>query len=315
MTLWLVGSGVMARSYAAVLGTERGGFEVIGRGDESASVFERETRFQVRRGGVETALSVLAPPAMAIVSVGVMDLAEVTGTLLAAGTRRILVEKPGGLHREELTELESKRAAAGAEVLIAYNRRHYGSVAAARRLIEADGGIEEFRLEFGERVGTIADGGFPRSVLRRWFLANSTHVVDLAFHLCGDPVDIECQVEGALDWHPSAAFFAGRGTCVGGATFTYEADWRMNGSWGLEIQTPVRRLVFRPLERLVVEQGGVEAEVPVTGQLDEEFKPGLMLQVRAFLSGDDRLACSSADQLRRFGVYARMAGYQDDPDW
>ena len=69
--LWLIGSGLMAQSYAAVLKAQSVDFTVIGRGDTSAELFEQATGLPVFRGGLEKALAELPSPQRAIVAVGV----------------------------------------------------------------------------------------------------------------------------------------------------------------------------------------------------------------------------------------------------
>ena len=299
----------MARAYGAVLVDLGVEFQVIGRSEASASAFEAEVPVRVVRGGLENVLRSAPHPDRAIVAVGVDGLAGAAVRLLQSGCARILLEKPGGLDDSQVRSVAEVSAAAGAVVLVAYNRRFYESTARARRLIVDDGGVESFDLEFGERVDAIGSAGFPDSVLRRWFLANSTHPVDLAFHLAGRPVELDAERSGSLDWHPSAAVFRGSGTTDSGARFQYRADWRTTGSWGLEIETRRRRLLLRPLERLRIVVDGIEDEVPPADDFDQRFKPGLHRQVAPFLDGDDRQACTLADQVENCAVYDRIAGY------
>ncbi|MEC9395212.1 MAG: Gfo/Idh/MocA family oxidoreductase [Actinomycetota bacterium] len=309
MSIWLVGCGPMARSYAQVLGDVGVDVRVVGRSEASAASFEAEVGVEVARGGLEAALTHHPSPELAIVSVGIGELADATRRLVEAGCGRVLAEKPGGLDSVQVAEVAAAAAATGADVLVAYNRRYYGSVAAARNLIESDGGVASLRFEFGERLDSVLDGRFPASVLRRWFLANSTHPVDLAFHLAGRPTELEVECSGGLDWHPSGSTFRGRGRTSSGATFGYEADWRTSGSWVVEVATERRRLLFQPLETLRQVVDGVEEEVEQVDDLDRRFKPGLHRQVTAFLDGDDSLACTIAEQVVNCHDYDRIAGY------
>jgi hypothetical protein len=122
-------------------------------------------------------------------------------------------------------------------------------------------------------------------ILNNWFLANSSHVVDLAFHLGGPPASVDARVTGTLDWHPAGATFAGSGRTERGALFSYLADWSAPGRWGVEIRTPKRRLILQPLESLKIQEHGsfTVREVP-PDDLDTRFKPGLYRQMKAFLS-------------------------------
>lgn len=311
MSLWLIGAGVMAQDYAKVLISLGLDFTVVGRSAASAEKFESAMGHRVRQGGLSDALRALNAPRQAIVAVGVEQLADSAIELIDAGTRRILVEKPGGLNAGQIKTLAQAASRHGAEVLIAYNRRFYASTAGARRIIVEDGGATSCSFEFTEWSHVIAPLAKAPGVKEAWFLANSTHVIDLAFHLCGFPVDWKAWHGGSLSWHPSAARFCGSGITGQSVFFSYHADWEAPGRWGVEVLTRKRRLVFRPMEQLqVIQLGSVKAEnVELDDRLDQEFKPGLYMQTKAFLDGDDRQFCSADEQLQHCAIYDRMAGY------
>jgi predicted dehydrogenase len=198
-----------------------------------------------------------------------------------------------------------------AHVQIAYNRRFYASTLRALELIEEDGGVESMHFEFTEWGHEIRSLKKAEGVKDAWFLANSTHVVDLAFYLGGAPSEMNTYTAGALDWHPSSAVFAGAGRTNTGAVFSYQANWDAPGRWGLEVITSNYRLIFRPMESLqVMRKGSVKIEpVELDDRLDKEFKPGLYEQVRRFIGGKHNGFCTIEDQGRLWSIYCRMAGY------
>ncbi len=301
----------MAEDYAHALQALDYSFEVIGRGNDSAAKFEKTVSHPVRTGGVTANLGKLGAPKTAIVAVGVEQLASVVADLVRAGTKRILMEKPGGLNLQEITALYQSVKEAQAEILIAYNRRYYHSVQQARKFIAEDGGVLSMHFEFTEWAHKIAPLQKAPGVKEHWLLGNSTHVIDLAFHLCGRPLDWQCWHTGSLDWHPAAARFAGAGLTDTGVMFSYLSDWQAPGRWGLELLTAKRRLILRPMEQLQVTQlGSVTTEaINVDDQFDKDFKPGIFKQSKAFLEGDDTLFCTLAEQVRNVEIYSRMAGY------
>ena len=286
----LVGAGPMAVEYARVLQARAAPFDVIGRSEKSAEAFRAQVDVPVYIGGLDCWLADRATmPLVAIVAVGVDELSAATAALLEAGTRRILVEKPGALDLAQLERLVDLADGSGAEVSIAYNRRFYASTLAAERMIADDGGATSFQFEFTEWSHRIAELKKPAAVLAAWFLANSSHVVDLAFFLGGRPVEMHCRTSGSLAWHPSASVFCGSGVSDRGALFSYQANWASPGRWGVEIMTRHRRLILRPMETLQVQKHGTIEVVPVAldDACDDRFKPGLYRQVQAFLTGDD----------------------------
>lgn len=311
MSLWLIGAGTMAQDYAKVLTGIGQSFEVIGRNAASAEKFELVTGRPVRQGGLSSALMAFGAPEQAIVAVGVEHLAGVTIELIEAGTHRVLVEKPGGLNTTEIRALQQIAAKHKADVMIAYNRRFYASTALARELIAEDGGATTCTFEFTEWSHLIAPLTKGPGVKEAWFLANSTHVVDLAFHLCGFPKNWQCWHGGSLGWHPSAARFCGSGITELGVFFSYHADWEAPGRWGVEVLTRKHRFIFRPIEQLqVVLLGSVRVDsAEINDQIDKEFKPGLYAQTKAFLDKDDRWFCTADEQLWHCAIYDEMVGY------
>ena len=150
MELWLIGSGLMAHDYAKVLQALRCDFRVIGRGETSAKNFQENTGLNVIQGGLNLALANYPNPDKAIVAVGVEQLAMVTKELLRSGTRKILLEKPGGIDIEELVKLDQEADNYDAQILLAYNRRFYSSTLCAEEIIKDDGGVTSFHFEFTE---------------------------------------------------------------------------------------------------------------------------------------------------------------------
>lgn len=311
MSIWLIGAGPMAQDYATVFETLQQPFAVIGRSESSALAFEKKTGHSVTRGGLDCALRKSEVPDMAIVAVGVEQLASTTEALIRAGTKRILLEKPGGLNLAEIDSLDQCAVEYGADVSIAYNRRFYSSVEQARQFIDEDGGVLSAQFEFTEWSHVIAPLQKASGVKAHWVLGNSSHVIDLAFHLIGMPADWRCWYDGSIDWHPSSARFAGAGVTEKGVMFSYLSDWQAPGRWGLEIMTKKRRLILRPMEQLQVTELGSVAVEPVEAMntLDKDFKPGLYRQTKAFLAGDDALFCTLSEQVRNVRIYSQMAGY------
>lgn len=302
----------MARDYASVLNSMGLSYEVIGRGNDSAQLFENKTGGHVIRGGLDRHMASGGhPPEHAIVCVDVEVLANCTMQLLDAGVRNILVEKPAGSAPCEIANLNNVSTALGANVFVGYNRRFYASVQKALKLIAEDGGVTSFNFEFTEWSHVIHTLPKPPGVKEHWFLSNSTHVVDLAFFLGGIPKEISCYLTGGLDWHPSASAYAGAGISETGAIFSYQANWSAPGRWSVEVLTKVRRFVFRPLEKLQVQHIGSMAieMVEIDDALEREFKPGLFLQTGNFLEGRWESMCSLKEHHAKLPIYCRIAGY------
>jgi len=310
--VWLIGAGGMAVDYAKVLTALQTPFIVIGRGPDSAQAFTEKTSLPVIQGGLDAYVQTSPElPNAAIIAVGVESLANAVRSLLAIGVKSILTEKPGGLTQREVSEISALAEVKKAKVLIAYNRRFYAATLHALDLIIKDGGVQSMHFEFTEWDHVIRDMHIAACVRDAWFIVNSTHVVDLAFFLGGTPIEIQAFTSGRLDWHSSASIFAGAGRTDRGVLFSYQANWSAPGRWGLEVLTAHYRMIFRPMETLqIMRKGSINIEpVAIDDHLDKKFKPGLYMQVCRFLTNQTIGFCTLDEQLSRWDVYCRMAGY------
>ncbi len=312
MSVWLIGAGYMAQEYAKVLNELGIEYKVIGRGKKSAVEFEAATKHQVKTGGLSLALKELQPPAKAIVAVAVEDLHEVSIQLVKSGVKRILLEKPAGLNKKEIENLFMEAKSHNSEVLVAYNRRFHESTEVLKELLIKDGGATSCSFEFTEWSHIIGPLQKDPRVKKAWFLANSTHVVDLAFHICGFPKEFQSWNQGSLSWHPSSARFCGSGITDKNILFSYLADWEAPGRWGVEVLTKKNRYILKPLEELqVIKLGSVKIEsIKIDDHIDKLFKPGIYKQIKAFIDGDDSNFCSIESQLKHMHIYNKMAGYE-----
>ena len=308
----LVGAGPMAEHYAHVLKGLKRTFSVVGRSRESASRFENATGISPVLGGFELFLNGCDEVIeYAIVAVSVEQLEATTRQLLLHGVSRILVEKPGGLTLTSIQALQDLAVERGANVFIAYNRRFLSSVLLAKTMIASEGGATSFTFELTEWSDTIAKIPKAEGVKENWFFANTSHVTDLAFYLGGQPELISCYAAGGLEWHSRASRFAGAGKTNQGALFSYSGDWNAPGRWAVEIMTPMHRYILKPMERLQIQnRNSVAVEFcEVDNSLDQEYKPGLYLQVKHFLEDDDGVLCSLHEHLANSVIYARIASY------
>ncbi len=310
---WLIGAGNMSQAYIKVLDELQNDYIVIGRGEESAIKCREFTTKPVVSGGLDTFLKDQPSlPSHAIVSVSSDELSHTTTALLNYGVKNILVEKPAGFTIESIKALNTLAIEKSANVLLAYNRRFYASVYKAKEMIEADGGILSGNFEFTEWSHVIENLDKTEAAFHSWLVGNSTHVIDLAFHLMGKPKEICSFTSGSLSWHPSSSMFAGAGVTEKGALFNYHANWESAGRWSVEVLTKNHKFIFRPMEKLSIIKKGTVKEEEVTDidySFDDAFKPGIYKEVETFIHGDYSMHCSIADQAEMIEVYYKIANY------
>lgn len=317
MSIWLIGTGLMAVDYAKVLKGLNKEFTVIGRGEKNAKTFEDATSVKPSTGGLENFLKeghVL--PEFVINSVGIDQLKETTLTLIKSGCKNILIEKPGVAYASEIYELEKAAIENKSNIVLAYNRRFYQSTLAAQKIIKDDGGVVSFNFEFTEWSHSIATILHLKTEaeMQNWFLGNSTHVIDMAFYLGGKPKQLAAFYAGKenLDWHKTSSNYCGAGVTQNGALFAYHANWMAPGRFSVEILTNKHRLIFRPLEKLQIQNIGSVAINMAEGidyKIDEDYKPGLYLQTKAFLENNHTEFCTLGEQAKKMGMYKEMSGY------
>lgn len=311
MKIWLIGAGPMAIAYTRVLVALGVDFQVIGRGPTSAQSFSHTTGRDVYIGGVEAALQCIQPPTHAIVAVGVESLAKTATALIQAGVSQILLEKPGALDLAELVSLQDAANKVSAKVWVAYNRRYLSSTLAAEQIIKQDGGLTSMLFEFTEWSHVIEPLQKAVGVKEKWLLANSTHVIDLAFYFGGNPTSWQSWHAGSLDWHPASSRFVGAGITNRNVLFSYIADWEAPGRWSLELLTKKHRLILRPMEKLqITAHGSVKVDfVEIDDQLDIKYKPGIYRLVSDFISDEPGRLIGLDKQVEKASIYKKIAGY------
>ncbi len=311
MNLWIIGAGEIGGCYLQVLRHLGHNPRVVGRGEASARQFERAHGAEVFTGGFD-AFAADAPDSAdaVIIAVAADQLAAVALAVLRRGVRRILVEKPAGCSVRQIAEVEAAARRHGAQLYVAYNRRFLASVAKAREIIEADGGLTSLTFEFTEWPHRVLSAPQPPGALEAWFLLNSTHVIDLAFDIGGWPAQLSAFQARPLQWHEFGVF-TGAGVTELGVPFSYHADWESSGRWRVDLCTRARRLVLMPLEKLFqIPARTLEMEAVVfDGGPDRAFKPGYLRQVEAFLGNRDdqpvRLP-TIAEHLTHAETFAKM---------
>lgn len=289
--VFLIGTGQMAIDYFAVLKDQNCDTTVIGRGEESAIKFESKTGVKPFVGGLKKYINNNSLPANAYVIIATGTEALMSSLLLAlqAGACKVLIEKPAAISIEELIENEDELKPYSNNVFVAYNRRFYASVIEAQKMIEEDGGLQTMHFEFTEWAHKIEPLTKAIGVKENWFFANSTHVVDLAFYLAGNPVDWKSfSKPGKLKWH-SKTNFTGAGITDKGVLFSYLSNWESAGRWAIELLTEKRRIYLKPMESIGVQEKGTVAviEHKFDDSLDLKFKPGLCLQLEAFITDNE----------------------------
>ena len=304
----------MAQAYSKALIHQEQAFTLVGRGEDRVKGFQEQfPSVRAHSGGIEHYLAGHTAPNCAIIAANISYMVEIAKSLISAGTKRVLLEKPGALSREALIDLKELADNRGVEVYIGYNRRFYTSVQKVKELIRMDGGLSSVHFEFTEMIHKIKRAKHGDAALSRWVLSNSSHVIDTVFYLAGKPKEVNAAISGnAVEWHPSGSIFVGTGQTDQKVPFSYHANWGSAGRWSIELNTPENKYILSPMEKVKFQKRGEMevVELDLEDHLDLNFKPGIYLQTKAFLAIPSESALVKLDALiEEFQILNQMAGY------
>jgi hypothetical protein len=307
MSLWLIGNGRMSQEYQRVLIDLQIEFLVICRSKDKIHNELGKYYFD----GVDCALLELQAPSHAIVAVDIENLYGITCKLLDAGVKNILIEKPGSLYFHDLISLKEKSKAIDASIFIGYNRRHYASVQKCLEIIQEDNGVKSVKFDFTEVSSEVSKLELSNSVKNLWIIANSSHVLDLVFFMCGVPTTLNSSVSGHIDWHPSGSKFAGVGFINSHILFSYFADWESPGRWGIELNTKKHKFILQPLEELKIMdlQSFEIKKVKLNDYYDKTYKPGIYAQTLNFMRNSSTNMCTLDEQINQYKLFSKIANY------
>lgn len=313
MKVALIGAGNMAVEYAKVLNDLKMDFSLFGRSEGKSKNFENYlSKDKMFFGGLDANKTKLTGYTHAIIASNVNNLASNCITAIEGDIKNILVEKPGIATPAEFSALQEKSKTTNSKIFIAYNRRFFASVEKALELIKEDGGVSSFQFDFTEWSHVIEGLECDPVEKKYLFLANSTHVADLAFFMGGHPKEINCFNNGTINWHSSGGVFTGSGITKNDTLFSYHANWLAPGRWSVEMNTKSYKLILKPMEKLQMQKKGTVAieEVPIDNSKELNFKPGLYKQTEAFLSGNSEKLCSLEEFASVLPFYLKIASYK-----
>ncbi len=285
----IIGSGYMAEQYSETLNkigiTD---VTIIGNSKNKVETLGKKYDFDTLSGGFETNLPNIEKKDLVIVATPIELLVSAARFALKFGQKNILLEKPGSLYSEPLKSLENK--CKGKKVCLAYNRLFYPSFHKLLELIKNDGGITSCTFSFTEWTHKINLDSYPKSVLSRWGISNSLHVISMAMRLIGMPKTIKCFQKSSLSWHKTGSIFVGSGISNKNIPFSYHSDWNSAGRWGIDIMTRKNSYRLMPLEQLFRCKKGTTSweNIPIK-TLIPHSKEGIAEEIFSMLDKESKL--------------------------
>lgn len=280
----LIGAGNIAKHYLSALSSMNID-DVTVISNKKPSGFPNESTIKFLVGGFEKNLSNVEQKDIVIVATPIPLLINAAEYAINYNQNNILIEKPGSLYSKDLLSLEKKIGLQ--TVRIAYNRLLYPSLHKLKKLIHEDGGVSSCRFTMTEWIDKIDLTKDSVDVYQRWGISNSLHVISMVSELIGIPKEIHAEQHGNLKWHKSGSIFVGSGITEKSIPFSYHADWKSGGRWGIEIFTEKNSYRLMPLEELYMcRKNEINwSSVPIQTAFPH-IKPGLAEQIAAMLASD-----------------------------
>jgi predicted dehydrogenase len=312
----IIGAGWMADQYCQAL--QAMGIRsvtVVSRKEESARRCCQKYGYQPRHGGYQDVLPKLVDASdLLIIATPIHELRAAAEFATSLGYKNILVEKPGALYSDALRDWAQSVDKQDVKIRLAFNRHTYPSFWKLKELSDNEGGITSCHYMFTEWVHTINFKNNHEDVYRRWGVSNSLHVIAMAHALIGMPHQISTYRNGGFDWHPSGERFAGAGITESGVLFSYHADWKSAGRWGIEIMTSQNAYRLIPLEKLFrCPKGSVNWEpveiMPAFSHVKEGVAEELALMLDDALEKSISAAVTLADAARYVKLAESLFGY------
>ena len=302
MKVLLVGSGNIAQHYALALSAQTQPFSLHGNSLESSK------RFALKHDVAFTCEERNETPDFysfthVILAVPIECLTSYIEKLKAFPHLQILCEKPGFLQWSQMSVYENIT-----NVWFAFNRRFYNVVNQLKAMIERNTFLS-MKVIFDERIFQVEKSRKSEDVKKHWILANSSHVIDLAFYLLDYDIKFDAfsfARSGSIGWHPTGRFFHASYLSEN-INLTFDSSWNGSGGWSIYIADSQCDYTLQPLEKLTVTKKGEVTE------FDENSpnKAGFESMLESFFS--DKSSLMTPSQLFSLGSFVfRLGGYEKE---
>ena len=222
----------------------------------------------------------------------------------------ILLEKPAGHDLADAEDIAAAAASHARPVMVALNRRFYGSLAAARADLDTCAEPRFIHIQDQQSFAEARRYNHPEPVVQKFMYANSIHMIDLILALGRGAVT---EVTPVLPWrgeHTDVVL-----ALVGfdsGDRALYQGLWQGPGPWACSISMPSRRWLLQPVERASYQNAGERSQNPVEpNPSDTDYKPGFLRQAEAVVAcvrGEPSAAVGIAQALETMRLIHRIFG-------
>ena len=309
--IWIVGGGKISIEYLKVLKNFNCKIIVITRRKRKIFVQKKFTKkMSIVYGGLSNFLKSTPPkPEKVIIAVNTRYLYNISKILIDYGIKSMLVEKPAALKLLELKKLKKLITKKKINYVIAYNRRFYGSINYLKKLILKHK-VRGVFFDLTEWVHKIKLSDYSKLELKKWFLCNTSHIIDLVFYLVGQSKKVYYLKKDSIRWH-KPILFSGNGITKKNIPFVYRGDWLSHGRWEVKVYFKGFVVKLKPLENLKIEYISKKNIKIEKFKNESKYKPGFYNMCTSFMKNDFQEFCSINQQINNFKFVYKILGWKD----
>jgi predicted dehydrogenase len=278
----MIGAGAMARRHLDVLQSLKD-VEVVAvssRGIEKLEKLASDCHIGEQYRDNDRMLKAIKPDAV-VVAVSASNIYQVALSCIERGVSA-LIEKPPGLTAVETKRLTDASKHVEGKFMVGLNRRFYGVMQNARKLIEGSGGLVSLLVQYAEDLRAVrALNVHPPEVFDHWLAADAVHCIDLLRFFGGEVKEVNAF---SSSWRDNVADSYGALIRFdSGAIGHFVSNLTSPGRWKAILYGFDMRVDLVPLEEGRVNRRGGEVSELLKSEMDVKFKPGFYGQDTYFL--------------------------------
>ena len=278
----VIGAGSAARRHLDVI-QSLPNVDIVGissRGAERLEKISEDYHIRYTFRNNDEMLKALKPDAV-VIAVSAANTYEVASKCIKYGVSA-LIEKPPGLTAVQTEGLLKESKSVSGRFMVGLNRRFYGVIQNAGKIIEEAGRLVSIMVQYTEDLATVrARNIHPPEVLEHWLAADAMHCIDLLRFFAGDVKEIYALSTAWNDKSPNSygALIRFKNGTIG----HFVSNWTSPARWEAVLYGFDIRVDVSPLEEAkVTRRDGSVSEVP-RDEMDAKFKAGFYRQDSYFL--------------------------------
>ena len=280
----IIGAGVMADEYLKVLSSIKN-IEIVGifnRTQTKSKKLKKKYKIQKTFNTIEKLYSVAKPDGV-IIAISPEIIKSIVAKIFKYPWK-CLFEKPVGLNFKESTYINKILNKNNLNSYIGLNRRFYASTRYLLKKI-ADDKTKKRIIEIQDQEDQNSiKHKFSKNILDNYMYVNSIHLIDYFNLICRGNIKKIVRVK---KWqNRKKNIFTSYLYYSSGDIGVYRALWNLPGPWSVKVFLEKGSYILQPIEKIMFRKFNSRQEkmIKINDRDDINFKPGLKMQVNAFIN-------------------------------